>query len=534
MATIFRSGIARSQQTWCRLVCPWSNRAASFSSTALALQENIESDSGNLRIRRYASNPEGSRNPGDLGGDESNRRKAKKPRNRGFGPDGVRVGRKAVRVDIDEKTFALSPILLRDLDESPRSIDPSTRQKLFLTTDIPPTISSRGISYGTEGVTFHWNNGLASSEDGDPTFTSWESLRALVSTGTTEAATSRLDDLPRRAVWTAEEFTSATEDISYEQYMSSDATLLAALNQLHTHGLLFLTDVPDSEDSVSRMAERIGPLKNTFYGNTWDVRSVPDAKNVAYTSQDLGFHMDLLYMEQPPHLQLLHCIRSSASGGASLFTDAFRSVTTLFEQHIHWAKTLASFPVKFHYKHESSHVYNQRRQVIDFKLSGPGGKLDRIESTLQAASHGTWKDDGGTVCIADLINNVSWSPPFQAPFSSVTSGKLYDIDILGDAPGLYQDSQTMLQRLNRGVEVWYSAASEFNKLIHRPEGVHERMMKPGECVIFDNRRVLHARRAFEVGDAGKERWLRGAYVDKDPYLSKMSVLRHQLRVSNGT
>lgn len=58
--------------------------------------------------------------------------------------------------------------------------------------------------------------------------------------------------------------------------------------------------------------------------------------------------------------------------------------------------------------------------------------------------------------------------------------------------------------------------------------VYERMMKPGECVLFDNRRVLHARKAFEVGDAGKERWLRGAYLDKDPFLSKLQVLKHKL------
>ena len=53
------------------------------------------------------------------------------------------------------------------------------------------------------------------------------------------------------------------------------------------------------------------------------------------------------------------------------------------------------------------------------------------------------------------------------------------------------------------------------------------MMKPGECVLFDNRRVLHARKAFEVADAGKERWLRGAYLDKDPFVSKLRVLANR-------
>jgi gamma-butyrobetaine dioxygenase len=74
---------------------------------------------------------------------------------------------------------------------------------------------------------------------------------------------------------------------------------------------------------------------------------------------------------------------------------------------------------------------------------------------------------------------------------------------------------------------WHNAAKKFNDIIHREENIHERMMKPGECVIFDNRRVLHARKAFEVADAGKERWLRGAYLDKDPFMSKLRVLAHR-------
>jgi alpha-ketoglutarate-dependent taurine dioxygenase len=50
----------------------------------------------------------------------------------------------------------------------------------------------------------------------------------------------------------------------------------------------------------------------------------------------------------------------------------------------------------------------------------------------------------------------------------------------------------------------------------------EYRMEEGDCVIFDNRRVLHARRAFEA-DKG-ERWLKGAYLDRDVYASKLSVL----------
>src|SRR6201999_1481851 len=99
----------------------------------------------------------------------------------------------------------------------------------------------------------------------------------------------------------------------------------------------------------------------------------------------------------------------------------------------------------------------------------------------------------------DYLQAVNWSPPFQAPFAAHSVRK--------------QTKSLPLEMVGQKFESWRAAAQIFSSLIHRPNGIYERLMKPGECVIFDNRRVLHARKAFEVGDAGKERWLRGAYLD---------------------
>ena len=44
-------------------------------------------------------------------------------------------------------------------------------------------------------------------------------------------------------------------------------------------------------------------------------------------------------------------------------------------------------------------------------------------------------------------------------------------------------------------------------------------------MIFDNRRVLHARRAFDATKG--ERWLKGAYVDDDVFFSKLRVLQER-------
>lgn len=61
------------------------------------------------------------------------------------------------------------------------------------------------------------------------------------------------------------------------------------------------------------------------------------------------------------------------------------------------------------------------------------------------------------------------------------------------------------------------AMSEFEAELEKEEGRFELKLEKGDAVIFDNRRVLHARREFEEteGMEGEERWLKGCYVDGD-------------------
>ena len=47
----------------------------------------------------------------------------------------------------------------------------------------------------------------------------------------------------------------------------------------------------------------------------------------------------------------------------------------------------------------------------------------------------------------------------------------------------------------------------------RQEAIYQSRIEEGTCVIFDNWRILHARRAF----SGGERWLRGAYIDNETF-----------------
>lgn len=380
-----------------------------------------------------------------------------------------------VRFDRTNRTRCYNSIFLRDSCTCPKCVDPSTRQKLFSTADIPGNIQAVKVWQDDHHLNLTWKHDVPGYEDDHTTQLHLRFLSRSVFHPPVSPYTSG------RTLWDAEDFAATRTTLDYNEYMSSDSTLLQALDHLHQYGLIFLNNVPEAESSVSDIANRIGPLKNTFYGQTWDVRSVPDAKNVAYTSQDLGFHMDLLYMQQPPRLQLLHCLKASDTGGTSLFSDSYNAAQKLYTVNEPNFRALVEEDINFHYDNDSQH-YHQTRRVIEF------------DDTPSVKADGTSRRD-----IAHRIKAVNWSPPFQGPFH--------------DTGGYVQ--------LSQHVRRWHKAARSFRGFTDSEQAVYARQMPPGECVIFDNQRVLHARTAF----SGGERWLRGCYVDSDPFFSKTRVLR---------
>ena len=59
----------------------------------------------------------------------------------------------------------------------------------------------------------------------------------------------------------------------------------------------------------------------------------------------------------------------------------------------------------------------------------------------------------------------------------------------------------------------YTALRDFDSELEKPEMRFCHLMKEGELVLFDNRRILHARTAFDMSTPGAERWLKGCYLD---------------------
>jgi gamma-butyrobetaine dioxygenase len=225
----------------------------------------------------------------------------------------------------------------------------------------------------------------------------------------------------------------------------------------------------------------------------------------------------LLYFKDPPHVQLLHCVQSASTGGASVFADGYKAALDLFHEDIEAFHTLATIPVNYHYTHPDSNVYHTTKPVIDLLPLRIGETTYAHISDYIRAWNETYNPQGQSDASTDkllvgLMQKINWGPPFLAPFSNHEP---------------HAPQEDALSVLNDKVERWHSAAQKYNALLQRPEYLYERTMKSGECVLFDNTRTLHSRRAFEKADMGKPRWLRGTYVDRDAYLSSVRVLNRK-------
>lgn len=258
--------------------------------------------------------------------------------------------------------------------------------------------------------------------------------------------------------------TTPVPELSYSDVVASPRGVHQWLSLLAERGLVVLRDVPLELGTVERVASLIAVPQDLIYGKTFDVISVESPINAAYSNIELTFHGDLLYYESPPGLQLLHCVRfdSCVTGGESGFLDVFHAAygfRAAFPKHF---STLTTTPATF------QKVHYDRDRPVHMVYQRPHIQVNHRGEVIA----------------------VHWSPPFEGP--------------LRVHPDL--------------VEPYYQAYHRFAKWLQDSEDVIELRSQPGDLLSFNNRRVLHARRGFQLN--GGQRHLQGAYVSIDEFKSE--------------
>ncbi|WFD42979.1 heme o synthase [Malassezia psittaci] len=422
-----------------------------------------------------------------------------------------------------KQAFELDYVWLRDACQAASSVQASSRQKLFHTTDIPLLdVQSQLLVDEAQPVTLESASELqlvvrfAAEHSVVNAFTKAVSPNAVKQS---EVHESRFplsfllqhivpdryraecgDLLALGQCWDASKLAEhcRPSKVDWASIRENDNVLSRFLTSLLRDGFAFVSDLPtqptgtdpgSDQAKIATLARRIGEIRHTFYGTLWDVQAMANSRNIAYTSVDLGMHMDLLYFQNPPRFQLLHMLRKQVFGGESMFVDSFRVAERLWLEDRNAFHILASTPVAFQYKNAGEHYY----------FTHPTIELARDCESFAG-------DPLGKSQMPRIVA-VNYSPPFQAPLPL-------------HAPNL----KTRPER-----EEFYRALNKFAELTLAPEMIYTHALREGECVVFDNRRILHARRSFDWDPSqihgGVGRWLKGAYVEGDSVWSRWRSLR---------
>ncbi|MEA3251321.1 MAG: TauD/TfdA family dioxygenase [Pseudomonadota bacterium] len=273
-----------------------------------------------------------------------------------------------------------------------------------------------------------------------------------------EAGTQRTQALPARRPWARDFRPTRVRHADFLDRPGEREWLEALLRD----GLVLLEEGPLADEEVSRLAARIGPMRATNFGARFDVRSKPNPNNAAYTAIGLALHSDLPNWRQPPDIQLLYCLQNEAEGGESIFADGFAVAEALRDADPEAFRVLAETPIDFRFQDEEH----------DIAVRAPVIQLDAEGNPLEVRFNNWIRD-------------------------------------------------TLRLPLDK-VEAWYAAYQRFWQLLHDPQHQIEFTLEPGQMIAFDNRRVLHGRRAFDPNTG--TRHLQGTYLDLDLLESRLRVL----------
>jgi gamma-butyrobetaine dioxygenase len=347
--------------------------------------------------------------------------------------------------------FGIHPIWLRERCRDTASMDAFTGQRLHDPSDL-----DLDLSYVTVAEIAPGRLRVRFSDGHESDFEAGDILA--------EAALPPGEhDVPPLTAWTG---TLAQLPRAEWRTHPDDATLTGWLDAFLRHGFIIFSGVPPLHHQVLKTAEVFGFARQTNFGTVFDVRSVPNAVDLAYTPVKLDPHTDNPYRSPVPGVQLLHCLVNETSGGLSTLVDGHAVGEALRVRDAEAFRILTTTPVRFRY----------RDAATELVASAPPIELD-VSGRVK------------TIHFSPRLDFVPLLPPEE-------------------------------------LSAYYRARRIFDHMLRTSEFEIRFLLESGDLVMFDNCRLLHGRTGFDPREG--LRHLQGCYIDIDGPRSLYRVLRRRL------
>jgi gamma-butyrobetaine dioxygenase len=352
----------------------------------------------------------------------------------------------------DGTTLEFASLWLRD--NAPAHRDPHNGQRLVDIADLPPAPRIRSAVESLGMVHIEWEDETQSAFDVDWLIAQRAGTRA------------RRPELAVRR-WLEGASLDARRDFAWaglEELREAPRARLAWLTRLVQDGIAFVRDVPCAEPAILEATRLFGQVAETNYGQVFDVRSVAEPENLAYSDLGLGLHTDNPYREPVPGFQALHALIASPDGGDSVFADGFAIAEHLRASDAASFDELTRTLAPFHYRSANADLYAER-PLIQLR----GGEVVAVHYNSRSIA------------------------PLDLPLEAATA--------------------------------FYAAYRRFAELLRAPRFQMTTRLASGDLVVFDNQRILHGRTAFR--SARHARHLRGCYLTRDSVYSTTALLRRE-------
>lgn len=203
----------------------------------------------------------------------------------------ARVGSQKITEEeiIPSKTL-FDNVFLRDACSCSSCVDPSTKQKTFSTAQLPTDtyIKSRKsipgkVSDPEDRIEIVWG----AKDEAD--HVSEYKVKQLEMYGSPLLRYNNRWKFAREQIhWNQKFLEKHLVTREYEDYMKNEEAFNDVLLGLYSTGLAMVRGAPAAEKDtdgqilVEKIAKKIGYIKETFYGTSWDVRAIANARNIAY------------------------------------------------------------------------------------------------------------------------------------------------------------------------------------------------------------------------------------------------------------
>jgi len=279
-------------------------------------------------------------------------------------------------------------------------------------------------------------------------------------------------------LWNKESFCEDPPDVVYKEFLDERTALKQVLKNVAKYGLCILKGVPISDSEISRVAKRMGFIREIGCGQTFHIGTPSESTRHAMakaspTNNNLN---NQAYREWSPGIQLLHCLRSDTqllqgNAGKHEFIDGFAAAQWLRYNQPDAFTVLTQTPLTFSFLDvERDRWHRETNPIITLDSRGQ-------------------------------IKEVHYSP-------------------LSMRPPLLPTIQ---------MNLFYDAFRLFSNRLQDKTLSYDLEMQPGDLVIFNNRRVVE--RGSSELQSSSEVHLKGCYMDADEVLALYEKIKKDDAIS---